>query len=209
MSTNVVSAGLTVDQMDAIVKKLGGHDGALRLLSDELVVSERVKRWREVGDVIYLTVTLDKPMTGDKWILRLEENDHRASNYVKTLLRSKNFTSSAVGTYQIVILKGSLFEDNDRNLQKILAKGKEMNLQTPNTDIACLIREQISDKEIEEMGLWWIITIHEPIQDSEGIPNFLAVDRCNNGHRLNACSDYPGSRWTRGDGCAFLASQVL
>ena len=45
MSTDFASANLTVGQLNAIVKKLGGHDGALRFLRDELVVSEQVKRW--------------------------------------------------------------------------------------------------------------------------------------------------------------------
>ena len=39
MSTEFASASLTAGQLNAIVKKLGGHDMALRFLRDELSVS--------------------------------------------------------------------------------------------------------------------------------------------------------------------------
>jgi len=208
MSTNFASADLTAGQLNAIVKKLGGHDGAMRFLRDELVVSEQVKRWREVDGVIYITVTLDKPTAGDKWISRTETNGNRAGDYVKSVLRSKKFKPSVAGTYEIVILKGSLFEDDDRITQNIRTKADEMKLVKPNADISCLIREQFTDKEIEAMGLWWIVTMHEPIEDSGGSPDLLAAFRDDGGRWLFACSVYPDGRWDREGGFAFLAPQV-
>ncbi len=207
MSTDFASAGLTAGQLNAIVKGLGGHEGALRFLRGELVVVEQVKRWREVDGIIYLTVTLDQSTTGDKWISRTEMNGNRARDYAKSVLRSKNFIPSIAGTYEIVILKGSLFEDNDRITQKIRAKADEMKLAKPNADIACFIREQFSDKEIEAMGLWWIVTMHEPIV-SGGSPSLLTALRSGGGRWLDAFGDYPADGWPRKFGFAFLAPQV-
>ena len=208
MSTDFASANLTVGQLNAIVKKLGGHDGAMRFLRDELVVSERVKRWREVDGVIYLTVTLDKSTAGDKWISRTEKKGNRVEeNYGKPILRSKDFKSSAAGTYEIVVLKGSLFEDKDRITQNIRAKAKEMNLQTPLADIACLIREQFTDKEIEAMGFWWIVAMHEPIL-SGFRTNLLAAGRRDAGRWLDAYRGFLDHGWGREGGFAFLAPQV-
>ncbi len=49
------SADLTGGQMNAIVKKLGGHDAALAFLRGELIVSKAPQRWEERGGIIYLT----------------------------------------------------------------------------------------------------------------------------------------------------------
>ena len=43
MSNKFASAGLTAGQLNAIVKKLGGHDSALRFLRGELTVSELIR----------------------------------------------------------------------------------------------------------------------------------------------------------------------
>jgi hypothetical protein len=193
---------------ESIVNKLGGEEAADRFLRDELSVSETTRCWREVDGVIYLTVTLDKPTAGDKWISRTETKGNRVGDYAKSVLRSKKFKPSVAGTYEIVILKGSLFEDNDRITQNIRAKADEMKLVKPNADIACLIREQFTDKEIESMGLWWIVAMHEPIEDSDGYPSLLAAVRNGGGRWLGACSGYPGDRWRRESGFAFLAQQV-
>jgi len=59
MSTEFASAGLTADQLNAIVKKLGGHDMALRFLRDEILVSTPSRSWRKEDGVIYFSVTSD------------------------------------------------------------------------------------------------------------------------------------------------------
>ena len=73
-------ADVSLGQVEAVFNKLGGLDGVARFLRDELVVSEQVKRWREVDGVIYLTVTLDKPTSGDKWIPRTEKKGNRVGD---------------------------------------------------------------------------------------------------------------------------------
>ena len=42
-TSEFASAGLTAGQLNAIVKKLGGHEMALRFLRNELIVSESPK----------------------------------------------------------------------------------------------------------------------------------------------------------------------
>ena len=62
-----------------------------------------VRRWREVDGVIYLTVTLDKPTTGDEWTERMEKKGNRVDVSVKRMFFLKNFTCSTAGMYEIVI----------------------------------------------------------------------------------------------------------
>src|SRR3989338_3344003 len=171
MNKEFVIADVLPGKLNALVKNLmeqmnvtDANEAVRRINSGEWAVAQPPKRWREVNGVIYLAVTLDKSTTGEKWVTRTDKKGNRVEEtYGKPVLRSRDFTSSAAGTYEIAILKGLLFTDDDRVTQKIRDKATEMKLADPNADIACLIREQFSDKEIEEMGLWWIVTMHEPI----------------------------------------------
>ncbi|MDP3794037.1 MAG: hypothetical protein Q8R07_04800, partial [Candidatus Uhrbacteria bacterium] len=106
------------------------------------------------------------------------------------------------------VLKGMLFEDNDRITKKIRAEADKRKLSKPNAELACLIREKFTDKEIEAMGLWYIVAMHEPINDSGGDPHLLSADRVDDGRWLGACYGRPDDRWDRGDGFAFAVSQV-
>jgi hypothetical protein len=207
MSTEFASAGLTAGQLNAIVKKLGGHDMALRFLRDELSVSEPTRSWREEDGVIYFSVTSDGT-TGEDWIKRLEGNGFRVGDYAKQVLRSPDFKPTNGVTTEVAVLKGMLFEDNDRVTKKIRAEADKRKLSKPNAELACLIREKFTDKEIEAMGLWYIVAMHEPIKDSGGDPDLLYADRGGDGRWLHACDGRPGGRWDRGPGFAFAASQV-
>ena len=213
MSTEFASAGLTAGQLNAIVKKLGGHDMALRFLRDELSVSEPTRSWREEDGVIYFSVTSDGT-TGEDWIKRLEGNGFRVGDYAKQVLRSSDFKPTNGMTTEAAVLKGMLFEDNDRITKKIRAYAEarrtpdKRKLSKPNAELACLIREKFTDKEIEAMGLIWIIAMHEPINDSGGDPGLLGASRYDDGRWLDAYYDRPDSRWDLGRGFAFAVSQV-
>ncbi|MEK7636692.1 MAG: hypothetical protein AAB362_03325, partial [Patescibacteria group bacterium] len=74
-------------------------------------------------------------------------------------------------------------------------------------ELACLIREKFTDKEIEAMGLWYIVAMHEPINDSDGGPSLLGADRYGDGRWLSAYYGRPGIGWSRDYGFAFAVSQ--
>ena len=207
MSTEFASDGLTAGQLNAIVIKLGGHDMALRFLRDELSVSEPSRSWREEDGVIYFSVTSDGT-TGEDWIKRLEGNGFRVGDYAKQVLRSSDFKPTNGVTTAVAVLKGMLFEDNDRITKKIRAEADKRKLSKPNAELACLIREKFTDEEIEAMGLWYIVAMHEPINDSGGDPRLLNAYRYDVGRWLSACFGRPGDRWFRVSGFAFAVSQV-
>ncbi len=206
-STEFASAGLTAGQLNAIVKKLGGHDGALKFLRGETTVAEPQRTWREQDGVIYFSVTSDGT-TGEEWIKRLEKKGFRVGDYAKSVLRSKDFKPTSGVTTEIAVLKGMLFEDNDRITHKIRTFAAEGKLEAPNAEVACLIRENFSDEEIEAMGLVWIVAMHEPIKDSVGVPDLLRADRNGDGRWLSSYYGKPGRRWDRDCGFAFAVAQV-
>lgn len=201
------SASLTAGQLNAIVKKIGGHDAALKFLRGELTVSKPTRSWREQDGVIYLSVTSDGT-TGPEWISRLESKGFRIGIYPRNVLCSKDFKPTSGITTEIAILKGMLFENSNRVTKKIRVEAESRKLTKPNAEVACLIRENFSDEEIEAMGLWWIVAMHEPINDSGGDPRLLCLDRGGHGSWLSTSYGSPGLEWLRGGGFAFVVSQV-
>ena len=200
--TKFASADLTAGQLNAIVKKLGGHDMALRFLRDELSVSEPIRSWREEDGVIYFLVTSDGTI-GEDWIKRLEGNGFRVGDYAKQVLRSSDFKPTNGMTTEVAVLKGMLFEDQSRITKKIRAEADKRKLGKPEPELACLIHEKFTDKEIEAMGLIWIVAMHEPINDSDGDPSLLGANRSGVGRWVDAYYGRPDGKWHRDSGFAF------
>lgn len=166
----------------------------------------KLSNWREEDGVIYFSVTSDGT-TGPQWIDRFEDKGFRLNDYAKSVFRSPDFKPTSGVTTEVAILKGLLFEDNDRITKKIRAAADQRQLSKPNAELACLIREKFTDKEIEAMGLWYIVAMHEPINDSGGGPDLLGASRSDVGRWLRAYYDGPDSGWGRGSGFAFVVSQ--
>ncbi len=188
-------------------KALDGMVAGLLPLSGVGTVGLSRQMWREQDGVIYLSVTSDGT-TGPEWIKRLEGKLFRLSDDAKSVLRSPDFKPTSGVTTEIAILKGMLFEDSNRITKKIRAEADKRKLATPNAEVACLIRENFSDEDIEAMGLIWIVAMHEPIKDFGGDPRLLRACRYGDGRWLRAYYDKPGSRWGREGGFAFVVSQV-
>lgn len=208
MRTEFASADLTAGQLNAIVKKLGGHDGALRFLRDELTVSEPARRFRMEDGVIYFTLPATDGTTGPQWIERLKNKGIQLSNWAKDVLNSPDFKPTTGVVNNIAVLTGELFTDSNRLTSTIRAEAQTRKLLKPNAEVACLIRETFTDEEIEQMGLVWIVAMHEPIKDSARNLSLLGTGRSDGGPWL--CTSYinPDNRLNRWSGFAFVVSQV-
>lgn len=206
MSKESAPTALRANQPDVFVKKFGGHDGARRVLSDEKFSAfESTNSWRVEGDIIYFSVTSDGT-TGDGWIARLENKGFRVDDYAKEVLRSPDFQSTSGVTTEVAVLRGMLFEDKERLTTNIRAEAEKRRLSKPSAELACLIREKLADEEIERMGLWYIVAMHEPIKDSSGVPSLLCASRNDGGHRLRVRRGRSDRGWVRGFGFAFAVS---
>ena len=165
------------------------------------------RNWREEDGVIYFSVESDGT-TGENWIIRLESKGFRVGDYAKQVLRSPSFKPTEGIVTEVAVLKSMLFEDQSRITSKIRAEADKRKLGKPEPELACLIREKFTDKEIEAMGLWYIVAMHEPINDSDGDPHLLSARRSGGGRGLGAPHDGPGVRWHRDNGFAFAVSQT-
>ena len=194
--------------VEAVWNKLGGEEGVARFLRGELTVSEPALRWREQDGIIYFTLPPTDGTTGEDWIVRLQSKGFQIDDYVKSILQSKDFAPTNGITNEIAVLKGLLFSDSDRITKNIRTEAYRLKFGKPNAEVACLIREVFTDKELEAMGLWWIVAMHEPIKDSDGDPLLLSAYRHDGGRRLNANYDKPVHRWYRNCGFAFVVAQA-
>jgi hypothetical protein len=174
---------------------------------DSQFASKPTRSWTEQDGVIRFSVTSDGT-TGEEWIKRLDGKCFGVGYYAEQVLRSPDFKPTKGVTTEIAVLKGILFKDDDRTAGSIRAEACRRKLTKLNAEATCLIREKFTDEELEAMGLWWIIVMHEPIKDSGGSPSLLCAGRSGNGRWLDACDDHPDDRWFCVRGFAFAVSQV-
>jgi hypothetical protein len=191
--------------VEAVWNKLGGEDGVARFLRGELTVSESALRWREQDGVIYFTLPATDGTTGEGWIARLGNKGF--GEHAKSILRSKDFVPTNGITNEIAVLKGSLFSDSERITNNIRTEACRLKFGKPNAEVACLIREMFANKEIKAMGFWWIVAMHESIEDSDHVSRLLGAYCDDGGPWLDAYYDEPEDEWFRDSGFAFVVAQ--
>ncbi|MFC1731740.1 hypothetical protein ACFL6I_15590 [candidate division KSB1 bacterium] len=130
------------------------------------------------------------------------------SDEARGVLRSPDFKPTDGVTYKIAVLKGMHLADKNRITKKIRAEADKRGLSKPNTELACLIREKFTDEEFMSMDLWWLVTMHEPINGSDGYPRLLYAHPVRGGRWLDAHYGHPGNRLGSECGFAFTVSQV-
>ncbi len=213
MRNDFAIAGIEVGQLNALVKNLKAQmsiedsvEAVRRVNSGEWIVSERVRRWYEKDGVIRFEVTANG-WSGQHWVDYFKANGVDVGQYANSILLSPDFKITPGGTVvKATVFKGEIFSDSDRITGKIRAfvARCQLKLLTPNTDLACLIRKDLTNKEVRDMGLRWIIGMSETVKDSDGGPSLLC-SRCDgSGPWLTARYGFPECRWLRGIGFAFV-----
>ena len=177
-------------------------------MNSEIVSTKGALRWSESDGAVTFSVTSDGT-TGEQWIKRFEAKHFRTGPYVQEILLSPDFQPTSGVTTKVVVLKGKSFGNIDRTTETIRFEAARRQFVTPNAEVACLISEYLSSSDMEEMGLTWIVIMHEPIVDSFEDPYLLIVDLFN--------GDDPGLEvrdgrldvhWISQYGFAFAATQA-
>ncbi len=215
MENTFAIAGIETGKLNALVKNLMKQMGiddpseaVRRINSGAWVVSQLKRHWHEADGVIYFSVTSDGT-TGEDWISQSGRRGFRVGKpYAEQILRSPDFQPTSGVTTGIAVLKGELFTDENRITSQIRAEAKRREWMKPNAEVACLIREKFTDAELLAMGLWGIVVMHEPIEDSDRGASLLCADRRDGGGWLDAVGGGPGRQWGRGCGFAFAVPQV-
>ena len=195
-----------------LLEKLGGKDGDAWLESLKRFLRKE-NPWpapSTSADLheIRFTLPATDGTTRRQWIKRLEKKGFRVCDDAKQLLLSSEFKPTKGVIHEVVIIKGDYWKkDDERTTANIRAEADKRKLEKPNAEVAFLIREKFTDKELEAMGLTWIIVMHEPIKDSDRGPHSLSMGRLEGDGWLYAIYGTPDSRWNHDDGFAFVVPQ--
>ncbi|HAQ02247.1 TPA: hypothetical protein DCZ46_01345 [Candidatus Campbellbacteria bacterium] len=219
MKNTFAIAEITAGRLNALVKNIMDQTGAddpneaVRLInSGEWVVSKSVRRWTVDPDGIIRFSVTGLGLTGPEMEKHLVSKGHENSDYAKQILNSQDYVPCEKGkVYNLVVLPGKLFSDGERTTENIRTDGDRRNMihgKDLPTEIGALIRLNFTNKEIEQMGLLWLVVMHEPVKDSDSGPLLFCAGRGGDGSWLNASWDGPSSLWSREFGFVFGASQV-
>ena len=216
MKKDFFTADYTRGQLNAFVKMLaeqsGYEDVIEKTLRNEITFSINKKPWIEKDGRIYFEVTT-LGLTAEEWITRLKANGHKISNWAKDVLSKPDYDLNhryeADKTLKIVLIKGKEIEkDSERltkNLKAIAVKDFGTNsVSELKGELGLLIREKFSNKELEEMVLYYIVVLHEPIVDSVGRPRVLRSIRRGGESWVDASCGLESGYWGEGGAFAFL-----
>lgn len=165
----------------------------------------------EKGHFYFLVVGAGLPSA--KWPERLKSGGYELSKWGADILSKPDYDKKHRLKYGKVyklgiVLGAKIATDQERSTAKLKALGcQEISPQAVDelkAEFALLIREKFTNAELEEMGLWYIAVLHEPIVDSGGNPDVLYSYRYD-GSCVGASYDGPGGQW---DGLGAFAFPV-
>jgi hypothetical protein len=163
-----------------------------------------------VGDKgnIHFTLT-SNGLTRTQWEQHLERRGWLIGGYARQVLRRASEAPTSGVTYNIVVCPAKKISASGRITKKICATANKKGWLKPHWEVACLIRDRFTDEQLEQMGLWYIVTMHKLIKDSDGGSFLLYSHRHGAGRQLNAGYEGPGGHWDDGGGFAFVVPQEL
>lgn len=155
----------------------------------------------EHGHIVIAFAGLD--LTGEQEIKRLLSAGYRVSDSAKSCFTStaddsydKRYRLVADRLYRVALVPGrEIPRDSDRSTAALRKLGREYGYGKPLGGHIPRTREAVSDTQMEEMGIRYIASLHDPIKDSDGNPDVLIVDRIDDGQWVHTCWDDPGDRW--------------
>lgn len=181
-----------------------------RVLREALCPPSQFER-NEHGHIVLTLDGLD--LTGAEEIERLTQSRFRVSDWAKSCLLStkkdgydKNHRLATGQQYKIALMPTREIErDSDRTTDALRKRGIEKyGYAKPLAGIVPRIRELVSDKQMEDMGFWYIAAPHDPINDSGGYPRVIRAYRRDDGPWLRAPWYPPGDQWSGPGAFAFL-----
>ena len=166
-----------------------------------LVILERLVR--QAAAKILWTVT-SNGRTAGQLIADLEAKGRVVTGWAKDVVSKPQFVTTNGKTYHFVGIRGDEFSDEKRTTANIFAEGARRGYLKATAESAVLLRKQFAQ---EQLGVPYVVVMHEPISDSYGYPHVLGLDRDDGDGYLRAWWALPENRWDREDLFLFLAPQ--
>lgn len=192
------SANLTAGQLNAIVKKLGGEENALRFLRGELVVKPTDHNWS-----VFKTLKLGTgPKTADDFRAALVASGMKIGDWANDILGKPEFTvaTKEAEVDLVIVSVAELGFKKGATREKIYAKAKELGLDLCPAEVGPQLRLQYKDQSLNE----WLAIGMEPIRHSDGNLDLFNVERNGDGLWLYSYYDSPGDVWNSDDRFVFV-----
>jgi len=220
MATKVDIAGtdITASQLSEFYRLAALPGGHVNRATFQAYLERRnpfIFERNEHGHVILLFAGLD--LTGAAEIERLESGNFRVGGYAKSCFLStredsydKHHRLEAGRIYKVALVPGKEIErDSDRTTENLRKHGmKHYGYGKPLAGLIPRVREVLSDKQMEELGIYYATALHEPITDSLGGPDVLDANR-NDGQWVNTYWDNPDNRWNDNGAFVFPVAATL
>lgn len=206
------SLGITAGQMKDFWRQV--DDGSLDHYHMQALLDHRnpfAFERNEHGHIVVTVTGLD--LTGAQEIERLEAAKVRFSKWAKSCLLSTkrdsydlNHRLVAGQEYRFALMPTAEIENPaERTVENLRNRGLHLyGYKKPLAGGTPRIRERVSDKLMEEMGFWYIVVPHDPIEDSDGDPYVLYAYRNVGGRWVYASLDRPRHYWYDGGAVAFV-----
>jgi hypothetical protein len=158
----------------------------------------------------YVFTIIGQNLPGEQEIARVEKG---VSDYVHQILTSTNADGydnnhrlEGGKEYIIVLVPGREIEGN-RTTVNIQECARSFGYKVPLAGIIPRIRVAVSDKQMEQMDIWYIVGLHTPIKDADGDMCVLNASRGDDDQWLHASWGAPDYQWNCFGAFAFLASE--
>jgi hypothetical protein len=149
--------------------------------------------------------------TGDEWIHYFEQiRGYAVSKWAKSLFSHVDFRPTNGVVYNTVIIPVSANPSSGiMKARTMLQMAREKGLALPPPELGPLIRDFFTDLEIDDMGFWYIVIMHEPIVvGTNSAPSIFEVNTRRGQNTLNATPGAPGSMYMGEVGFAFMSGQI-
>jgi len=189
---------MTSDELRSLLGVIRDKDRAIGLISGELVISEP-SLWFLKNGIIHFTVTSNGLTVQEETIC-----SNGKKILVSRCVQGIKFRVTEGVKYPIVVIPSSFWlKDNERLTGNIFAEAKTRRWTMPKIEVGYLIRQMFTDQQIRQMGFGSIITMHESIEDYDGIHGFLGTNPGDNPGLSMYFGTKPHSRWGIDHGFAF------
>ncbi|HVN26300.1 MAG TPA: hypothetical protein VMT99_01435 [Candidatus Paceibacterota bacterium] len=178
MSKEFASADLTMGQMNAIVKKIGGRDAALRLLRGELVVFRTIETWK--------SVLIGASKSVDDLSKTLENKGFKISDWTSDLLKRTPLAKTLTEIELVLVSVADLGFTERTDLYAFYNRAKEFGLDLVPAEVGPQLRLVYSN---QPMGEHLFIGM-EPIADSNADLSVFLLAHLENGKLLSTRSSW-------------------
>ncbi len=163
---------------------------------------------------VLITVT-GLGLTGAEWLARCDATGNKPIKWARDVLTQLDYDAKhrlepdKQYTVALMFGKKEFGTDAERTTANLKARGERDYGKSEDLrgELALLIREAISDEQLERWGIWYIAVLHETITDSDGGSLVLESDRGGVGRQVSVCWDSPDCRWGDDGAFAFPVSQ--